>query len=103
MGRADSWHLDIGWRWLSRTSWGIPRAAWWPLHPLSLTTCYFADSLHPGAAVDTDGRQAKAVPGEPAANHAENHAVIGEQESGAQSILGGWQARGLYCGTQVNK
>ncbi|XP_011737853.2 POC1 centriolar protein homolog A isoform X1 [Macaca nemestrina] len=39
--------------------------------------CPHSDSLHPGAAVDTDRRQAEAVSGEPAANHAESNTVIG--------------------------
>ncbi|XP_063105032.1 POC1 centriolar protein homolog A isoform X2 [Cavia porcellus] len=34
------------------------------------------DSVHPGTAVDTDRRQAEAVSGEPAANHAESNTMI---------------------------
>lgn len=64
------------------------RAARWPLHPLSLTV-YFADSLHPGAAVDTDRRQAEAVSGEPAANHAENTTMIRGARIKSSVDLGG--------------
>lgn len=74
---------------LSRTGRGPPQGSPWPPRPLSRTAHCFADSLHPGAAADPDGRQAEAVSGEPAANHAENNTVI----KGARirsSVDSGW-------------
>lgn len=51
------------------------RAAWWALHP-EPDTFYVADSVHSRTAADPDRRQAEEMPGEPAANHAENTTVI---------------------------
>ncbi|XP_053786318.1 POC1 centriolar protein homolog A isoform X2 [Desmodus rotundus] len=61
------------------------------------------DSLHPGAAADPDRGQAEAVPGEPAANHAESNTVI--RGAGIKNSVdwGGRAGRVWYCGTQVNK
>lgn len=61
------------------------------------------DGLHPGAAADADGRQAEAVSGEPAANHAENDIVIRGARIKSSLDFGGWQAGDLYYGTWVNK
>ncbi|XP_077933676.1 POC1 centriolar protein homolog A isoform X2 [Halichoerus grypus] len=61
------------------------------------------DGLHPGAAADADRRQAEAVPGEPAANHAENNTVIRGARIKSSLDFGGWQAGDLYYGTWVNK
>lgn len=55
----------------------IPRAARQAFHPEPDTFC-FADSVHSGTAADTDRRQAETMPGEPAANHAENTTVMRE-------------------------
>lgn len=64
------------------------RAAQGPLHP-EPEHYYFADSLHLGAAADTDRRQAEAVSGKPAANHAENNTVIRGTRIKSSVDLGG--------------
>ena len=100
VGRADSWPSEFR---RSRTGRGGPRGSQRPLHLLSLCTCCFADSLHPGAAADPDRGQAEAVPGEPAANHAESNTLI--RGAGIKNSVdwGGRAGRVWYCGTQVNK
>lgn len=65
--------------------WAHPATYWLRLrHQQQLAWGKY--SVHPGTAVDTGRRQAEAVSGEPAANHAENAIMIREQESRAQSI-----------------
>lgn len=72
----------------------IPVAARQALHP-EPDPFYFADCVHSGTAADTDRRQAEAMPGKPAANHAETTTMM----RGARirsSVDWGQQARVLY-------
>lgn len=84
----------------TRLKWLIltPRAARQAFHP-EPDTFSFADSVHSGTATDTNRRQAEAVPGEPAANHAENATVM----RGARirsSVIGGTAGQGFVWGLE---
>ncbi|XP_021096897.1 POC1 centriolar protein homolog A isoform X2 [Heterocephalus glaber] len=68
-------HWPILWHFLTEAF--LPEVALsFPHLPAPASISPREDSVHPGTTVDTDRRQAEAVSGEPAANHAESNTMI---------------------------